>query len=726
MAKLGADREIVELEWRKVTSIAWPVLSLLSIVSALASHTPFKPWQIFYIIGLVLTLIFSYLLRKFDVLKFSDTPTVLFLLIAPLVIGDRADTSWTSLGLIVFAAVIYFSALENIRLAISIILLLCIFQSTVASIGYASFTDSADLSLLYSYFSTVWTLVIGVASVFIRKSYFEKADRIEEKIDAEINQSLNELSSLRQVNQKDSFNIKLHGTILNTLIYMRNALNAGLGYEPARENLEKEINSLEIQLEQVEQKEATLLSLSMNRTLNRVNVTFNGSTVLSEAPVLNESVGEIIREFLLNLEKHTEASHLDVSIVESLNDTKIIFFDNGADNAKSGFSLEQLEKPKKSISLMNILKECAATIEITRRRQDGYRRTEIKIPKLKIEESLSDSIAKARLLGLNDFVLNFIRAGYLALVISIPGYLVVGTDKVILALLLILGLSFLFVLRGSTSHLPLLLAVISSSLLIPVSSYFSATCVELAVMPWIWNHILTVGFYVAVEVRNIFLKWLPIALLTAQSVIYPFTYPSQCQAIFQGSVPGIPLFIVLALSVMQIRKRELNFEKFQAEEILRLAQLSSDSDLLRRRELSRLVSDSKKFVSSFDALSSASAKQQLLNLEIEKIQTYLVCSEYFHSPIVRNVYELFRSELDSGNPGKVQIMGAFSSLREDQVDSKLLLEIVADEKRNRPISLTIVFVDQLELIFEGYEEVELKEREHDYGAFKLVRQASLQ
>lgn len=128
MARLGANREIVELEWRKVTSIAWPVISSLSIISALLSQTPIKRWQVLYTIGLLLTLLTSFILRRYDVLKFSDTPTVLYLLIAPLIIGDKPDTSWTSLGMIVFAAVIYFSTLENTCLAISIVLLLCLFS----------------------------------------------------------------------------------------------------------------------------------------------------------------------------------------------------------------------------------------------------------------------------------------------------------------------------------------------------------------------------------------------------------------------------------------------------------------------------------------------------------------------------------------------------------------------------------------------------------------------
>jgi hypothetical protein len=240
-------------------------------------------------------------------------------------------------------------------------------------------------------------------------------------------------------------------------------------------------------------------------------------------------------------------------------------------------------------------------------------------------------------------------------------------------------------------------------------------------LPWVWNHILILGFFVAVETRNIVLKWIPVTVLAVQSIAYPFTYPDQCKAIFQGSVPGIPLFILLALSVMQIRKREIKFEKFQAAEILRLAQVSSESDLLRKRELSALISETRAFMNSLEKQDQNLSKEVLLNLEIEKIQSYLVCSEYFHSPIIREIYKIYSIELNSGVPGKVQIMGNLSSLKENQIDSYLLLSLVAQEKSGRPLSLAIISVDQLELIFEGYEHGEVTEEEVDYGAFKIIR-----
>lgn len=725
MSSLAADREIVDLEWRRVTSIAWPVLSLISIVSALLSDTPFETWQILYAIGLFMTLIASYLLRKYQVIKFSDTPTVLYLLFSPILMGDRPDTSWTSLGLTVFASVIYYSTLKNMYLAISVVITLSILQSIVASMDYASFTDSTDLSLLYSYFSTVWTLGIGISSVFIRKRYFEKAERIEEKIDAEINNSLSEISKLKQVNQKDSFNLKLHGTVLNTLIYMRNALHTGIDFKLAYRNLENEIVSLDGELAHQEPKQAqtSLSSLISNRTLKRVRVTLDGSEEISEDLTVTETIGEIVREYLLNLEKHTDATHLDISITESQSESRIIFQDDAMSQKLLSRSKQLLENPKKSFTLMAILKDSAASIEISKSFWASQRRTVIKVPKLKLEESLSSSIAKARLLGLNEFVLNFFRAGFLVLILSIPGYAIVGVDKFVLLLLLIFALYFFLILTGRRSPVNLLTAIISSSLLIPTSSYISNACVELAVLPWIWNHILILGFFVAIEIRNNVLKWIPITVLAVQSIAYPFTYPDQCQAIFQGSVPGIPLFILLALSVMQIRKRELKLEKFQAAEILRLAQVSSESDLHRKRELSALISETRGFMNSLEEQNQNQSKEGLLNLEIEKIQSYLVCSEYFDSPIIRKIYKIFSNELNSGVPGKVQIMGNLSSLKENQIDSNLLLSLVSQEKSGRPLSLTIISVDQLELIFEGYGNGEVTEEEIDYGAFKIIRLA---
>jgi hypothetical protein len=703
---LTPRNEIADIEWRRVTSLAWPILAVISIIQALFSSLPVQGWQVTYCLGLLLVLLISKSLAIHNVVTFADVPTVIYLLVAPFVVGDQAKAPWISLGLVVFAAVIYFSTIENIYLALVLVVSLCIFQSYAASLNLASFTDSKDLSLFYSYFSFVWTAVIGIASIYIRRRYMRVAQSIEFKVEDEIEKSIRRISSLKQVNLKDSRNIRLHGTILNSFIYARNLISEKKSISEVVPRLVDEIDTLasELKGKNTVDLRTAISEMVGSRSLNRIVVNVQGADAEEVTPQIRESIVEIIREYILNSEKHTLATEISVKITQDSSGVLIEFTDNALKDYSTSQSRAFVNYPLQSETLGVLLTECGARAEAALNQNSRIRKISVRIPIIDLEEELATTISTARILGLNDFVFNFLRAGALVMVLSIPAYFYVGSPVITVCVLFVMTIAFILALQVKPYGSLILLTVISASLIIPSMSLDPKTCGDLSTVPWLFNHILTVGYFVAVVVKQNSLKWLPIAILGIESIIYPLTYPTECRSILLGSIPAIPLITVMAIAVLGVRRRELNYDRSSSTEIARLARITTEADKYQEAEIEKLIMGASSFIGSLSNLPTSELTTASLNLEIQKIQSYLVCAEHFDSALIRGCYEIFRDSLSAGIPGKLSFMGANLRNIDSGIEIEKLLNFISTEKGSLPLNLTIVNIDSLELHFDGYPE----------------------
>ena len=701
--------EIAVLEWRRITSIAWPTLSLIFALQALFSENPIQRWQILYVTGLLIAGLLSWLFSRIFGLTFSNTPTVLYLLITPLVLENLPERPWMSIGLAAFAAVIYYSTIESLPLAIAITLLITGYQTFVAQMNYKSITDNLDISYFHSYFSILWILIMGVASIFIRRRYMDVAGSIQETVDAEISSSLSRLKSLKQVNEKDSRNLRLHGTVLNTLIHIRNLIERNFPADTSIKTLIQEVESLESEgsTEDTRDFMAKMESMISNRTLQRIDVSIAPFTGKIDSPLVEESCLEIVREIVLNSEKHTKATTAALTFARKIgNEIQITLIDNSVSNLSLKEKYDLVERTKESRTLQNLLVACGATIQISLTRGKGFRKIEVYIPRIDLEEELKSTLAKSRITGLNDFSLNYVRASALVAMLSLPGYLIAGLKLIPLLLTAITVLGLFLILRFPRSRTLLSLLLLTSLLIIPTISQNEVVCEELGPIPWLFNHILTVGFFVSIQIRNRLLKWIPILILSAECFYYPLTYPIQCKNIFLGSLPGIPLIIVLALSVLAVRKREVHFDEGESLEIARLARVISSSDKCREVAYTNLLQDLSKFADMLTKDTGEGLRPEVISLQIQKIQTFLVCAEHFDSELIRKTFELFREKQLENVPGRLILMGENFANIDNEHSIDLIVSGLGKIKADGDASLTIVNVHRLEFHFEGGEVAE--------------------
>ena len=701
--------EIAVIEWRRVTSIAWPTLSVISGLQALVSESPIQLWQILYVVGLIIAGLISWALSQNERITFSNTPTIAYLLLTPILLGNTPEKPWMSIGLVAFAAVIYFSTTESLSFAFTLIILITAYQTYVAQRNYASVTDNLDISYFHSYFSVLWILIMGISGFFIRRRYLEVATSVQDTVDAEIDSSLSRLKSLKQINEKDSRNLRLHGTVLNTLIHIRNLLQQNMELGAAKLTLTDEVRTLSAESTNLDNRTfmAKLETMISHRARNRVEVSIAPFRGALDSALVEESCLEIIRELILNTEKHTDATTAALTITKRTGDSIRITL---IDNSVSGLPLKDkffaLEATKDSRTLQNLLKACGATIETSLSKGKRFRKIEVAIPYIDLELELKSALAKSRIMGLNDFSLNYVRASALVALLSLPGYLISGLKPAALLLTTITVLGFYFVLRFPQSRTLLLLFLLSSLLIIPSISQNVVACSELGAIPWLFNHILTVGFFASIQFKNRILKWLPIFILALECFYFPLNYPTQCTNIFLGSLPGIPLIIILALSVLAVRKREVTFDEDESLEIARLTRVLSSSDTYRETAYSRLLQDLAIFADLIEKNPEASLRPEVISLEIQKIQTFLVCAEHFDSELIRQTFELFREKQQVKIAGRLSLLGENFVNLENQHSISRVVSRLRDIKADGAASLTIVNVDTLELHFEGGEVAE--------------------
>ena len=695
--------EIAEIEWRRVTSIAWPALSVILVIQVFLAESSIEKWQILFIAGLIFSLAISWFLGKYELLRLNFTPVALYMMVTPIIIGDRADHSWMSLGIVTFAAAIYFGSIRNFLFAFVSVTITSLFQSYISFQDLASLTDNSDLSYFHSYFSFIWIFIMGLATIFIRRRYLEVADSIQELVETEMERSVSELAKMKQVNQKDSRNLTLHGTILNTLIYLRNQLQLGQGAIETVSNLKREVAEL---LEISNVKISENLSDSIKRVIDfrsrkRVQVSFATGLKSLASPQLTESCIEIIRELILNCEKHTEATSASIRISRRGNESiEIVFVDNSLQGIPKSQRSRELYAIKGSRSLSTLLAEVGATLKVRKFSGGRLKKTTISIPDFDVQSELKVSLTQARFTGLNDFILNYMRAGALVALLSLAGYIAVGMPSFPLLVTALTTILLFSSLRFPRSRTLLYLQIFASTLIIPSLSFNVQSCTDLNTIPWIFNLIVVVSFFAVVSIKNSIFKWIPTAILTAETLYFPIFYPNQCKNIFLGSLPGIPIIIVLAISVLAVRRREVRFDEFESLEAARLSQVITDIDTYREFEFAQVLRNVKKFTDSIVTENLEMSAVQILNLEIQKIQTFLVCAEYFDSNLVRNFYEFMRDRQSRGIAGRISILGENINDLDAKIDESKLVEQLTVVLADSPASLTLVKENILEVHIE--------------------------
>lgn len=702
MKRQGTEQELAVIEWQKVTSIAWPTLLIVSVAQSLLSESPVQSWQILFITSNIVTLTLSYFLHYRYGIKFAFTPTFLSLLITPIMIGNQPRQPWVSLGLIILAAAIYFSAIERLWLAILVVIILCITQNFLAAMNIKSFSDNQDLTLLFGYFSFLWTFVIGIASVFIHRNYLKVADSVEETVSQHLDSSLRSLRQSSQINESQKSNLKLHGTFLNSLIFLRNSLETENDVTKTKKLLKSEFEDLVSTKDFVYSSDLKheLEELVRKRTLNRITVEIIPFSIPVLPSKMQSTCLEIVREILLNFEKHTGAMWFSINVALLKTGTfEIVLKNDVPKQVSKEKKRETVALVLKSVSLQKIITSTKASVQSTLSRDREQNIIVVKVSEVDEKKSLRDALENLRNLGLNDFAFNYIRASSLVAALSLPGYFFLRLDPLVLITTTLLTLAMFLALVDDRRFSSNLVLGFLSVVLLPVIALSEEECSQIASMPWLFNLVLTVCFFFAINQRYSVVRFVPLFCLSIQSLLVPFILPDACRSVLLGSIPGIPLIMVLAFIVLRVRKRQLRDDKFSIFSVEENDNRFTSISISQSKYYESLLREIKLFIDSFDT-SSADLKERIEAL-ILKIQNYLTCSPYFDSWFILRLYHYFELRYSRGFTGRFIILGDFSDFQDDKIEWSVLVTKLDSILNNGTFDTSLLRTHELEFVFDS-------------------------
>jgi hypothetical protein len=647
--------EVGDPEFQKMSNIVWPTLAILYSIQALTSQETLSNWQITYTFGIIATIVLSAVLQKYTKFAYSYSPFVLFLLLSPAFLADLPENSWMSYGLIGVTASIYFAVIASWEIAIACVLLINVFQVWAMQQDLTSVTDLSDMRLFGGYFSTIWSLGMGFLTIIVRYQYVKASIKIEERIDRLKEAITIKLQRITRQNREDYKNLKLHGTVLNSMIYARMNENYLKDTTALLETLKREISALQTENFLVDLKSAILEMLN-ERVNPRILVEETKVSGYVSNLGLQKSYVELIREILLNLEKHTIATVVTINVtIDKSNNLNIEISDNSFMDLDSEKQEEILSAATRSRSLSRLLSLVPAQLQILRAVQGVMHRV-TSIPNTEEIEGTIE-IHKLRTAGLLGFVNNLIKSVALIGLLYIPGYffIQVGREGLIFLVLQVITLVILAFKKSISPSLLFSITTLAISTPIVVSRNITQ-CSQIAFAPWMANIVLASTFLFALLSKNRYLRWIPLGIFTLELLLLPANYPEACQNIFVGTLPGIPLIVAIYLVITSLRRRAFEMDAHEIRSVYEDDAKIEQVKLLLNEEFTKLLDDLEHFV---DCLETDSSEDIIANLDlaIQKVRAYLICSEQFESRAVRDFYDFAIDRLRRGIPNRISILG---------------------------------------------------------------------
>ena len=688
------ERELALITIDRVTLTTLALLVILLNAQAFMSDNPITYWQFVFAFLTLISWLYGTLKVRSTGSQYVFLPLFTIFLAAPFVCQPWVTHSWTSYGLIVVATVVYVSALPSTFIAFAFIFLCLVLQALSTQLNLRSLTDNADLSYAGNYFSSTWVLLVGTMLFVIRGKYLKFCNDIDLQLAELEEQEKVRSRNIRLLNSQDSKNLKMHGTVLNTLLVIKGNLESGAGFDQALSRLKKETSDLEgINTPVPSRFIDQILAEATTNSAQTMAVEVKEFSLPELSVSIERQVLEICREMLINFGRHTSATSVEISLLDLKNGTcKLIFTENSPDVMAEQWSDSQVLSALKSKTMNRLVRGLNGEWKVER---NGVQIVQNIVFTLSpFDQEPAEEIKKLRGASFDlirgSFPLISIFYGFILLPALIYLHQLTLTNLLFTLSLTIAAIAF----KLSAEHrlrLPAsLLSACLGLLVLPVAEWQITSCSELKVMPWIFNGLLAPILLVSVITSNLFLKWIPLFLFTAEATVSIGIFPKACHQILQGSTPGLILIGVSALLIGLARSRARNRDDLTS---LSVRSHSAEFDLVNTQlaDARRLLLKSLgKLSSKLD--SQGSNRLELLErvtLEIQKIRAFLLCSEYFELHSMRILSELIGKRIDRGLPTKLSLNNSevFRDFDEELVQ---FISIIFEESMFGSLEITLL------------------------------------
>jgi hypothetical protein len=639
-----------------------------------------------------------YLAKQFDrnwIILLSSS----VLLFIPIFIDPYVERAWISYGFLIAVFIFIAVMQENIVFATTVLFFSIVWHYVLASFELTGVTDSQDILLLGSYFSTSWLIVFGVGLIFARRSYFHFCDQIDEQL-FNIQDSLSEQSkSISQLNLKDYRNIVIHGTVLNTLISYKNTFET----LPSQSSL---ANQLTVDLAKIDSIEYANRNPVELQELLKSNLDSYGLKISFDIPSnlriekdITENLLEIIREIVLNTKKHTDSKLLKINISELAGVLNLRISEIFPANLATSNTSMRVRSARSSATLDRLIKSTLAQLSIDIPATSDRLNYNFQIPLQLTRIETTNKVRELRRKSLTRIIYGISIISLIYTFLALPGFFYLNVPIYISLSILVIAVLIItdLLLKKKTQWRYLLLQIIALTL-IPMTFIDREICNNLLYTPWLFNTIFGSILFATYFLSNPILKWSPGILFILESFGARFIYPAECKTLLDGSTPGFLLILLFAYSLGRVRARNLSLDNQLEFSIASQNSSSLKTSTLVDIKRATLILELEKFIQNLNKNTYANDQiSQEINTWIQKLRAFLICSEHYNSELVKKIYDFIVHRLAKNYTTRISIYAGEIASNYD-IDIAELKEL-DEEFAGSDVELIITELDKLNIEF---------------------------
>jgi hypothetical protein len=681
----------------RVSIITIAFYTLYVIFSAFTSANSLQMWQ-FAFAGVASALYlggFLYIRQTDSPLSFA--PLLGFLILAPLIVDKSAQNPWISNGLTCILMAVYMTGTGNKQVSYLSAGFIAVTEYVLAKAHLPSISDLSDIQYFGSYFSSLWILIVTVAMVRMRVNYLSMCDAMDVELDDLRTRMFYRRQFLKRMNLRDFLNLQLHGTVLNSLLVLRNrADETGLEPDELRRIVGGDLASIN---KDASIENSSILQMIADHfpqlVIGNVRLSIGDFPSDQFSQFLRLQIVELIREIAINADRHAGATSVRIELFSPRAGAfELRVMENSVRNLPANQHTSAAHAAMESKSVARLARGIAATYQVATSTDQSELIHSLSFSTDLVESDPVSELKRLRYAAVEVLTNYFLAISTIYGLSILPGLFIKGAptaERIIFAMCVCSAAWSLYGrgLEVATRWL----ATISALSILPLLEFRTISCGTIPALAWMFNGMLAPIFLVSTKTKKAVLRWLPGIAFLVESLLTTINFPRSCNTILAGSTPGIIFILITAFLIGRIRNRNLEAD----------ARLSRQTDLeetnveateklvsIARQEL---VDELESFLQAFSIPRTQKELQvKALNLEIQKIRAFLLCSEFFEYEPARELYRWTSDRISKGQETKINLMG--EGKFDISTDSWLAqLAEIGDASKNRSVEILVLNTD---------------------------------
>jgi signal transduction histidine kinase len=620
------------------SSYGWGTLIVL-MCAILFAYKGYIHWQYdFFIVVLIVSYICLLTFFKETSAK-KFLPLAALITLSPMILNFGSTKPWMFYNLFLDFVVFYLALVLDFIPSIFSIIAVGVIQRITFISHFKMIVYGSNL-IWAGAPSQLWTIVAGLVVVAYRYNFDHWIDSTENSIEKDIiqNEAHERYASL--ISHSDPVNVTIHGTILNTYSMIRNKFPSLSTTKQIRDQFKSDLR--EIRASIIGKKGnlyKELKKFHSEQSQLGITVDINVKEHLFLEQDLEIGILEFIREACINLTRHGNHKHIEVSLTVSQNGKIYISISH---YTKKDNIDQEIKLIVSSKTLIRIVRSLGANYKVSKNFAGNHVDQELFIDPRRLSKNVARKIYNAN----EDFTNGIYRS---AMLLSSSYSFLLGlfawahhlhvsivASLFSLALLTVIAAFLqswiLFFVTTAISYIPLILLF-----------HQGYGCANLQLSTWIYDCALGSVLGVSVIIKNRILKWLPCFIYSFLASYLTLTDHLKCDIGIWGAIAGTLIIGILIFVIGRTRKNSstLFADKLIEFEIEDSKNAETNTRVNNAREL--LVEEIQKFSDSLipELSITLTPEWEMQGSLLESlVRNYVISSEFFAITLIHKIYEI--------------------------------------------------------------------------------------